>query len=147
MRTKQQKGPVSMDTLVNKGGYTLISLLLVFSILFITLPMIPIIYTSFIPSDYSEQLSVQQYFHFIQSEIYRSKSFSISGNQLVFNQLTGEQVIIEQYNDVVRRQVSGKGHEILIRDIKTNRYTTIQYGFKLSVTTVEGNTYEKTFSL
>ncbi|MBM7569676.1 competence protein ComGF [Aquibacillus albus] len=141
------KLPAFTDTHKSNGGFTLLSILFSLSFLMVTLPFVPYFFTSLTIPSYSEELSVRQLFQFIQDELYRTESMTVSNDTLLLKNHNGEVVSIDQYQQVIRRQVTGKGHEILARDIEELEIQTNSFGFDITVKTIEGQLYEKKFSL
>lgn len=129
----------------DNNAFTFVSLLFSLSILLIILPLLPLLLHSLNPPNHYKELSVRQFFHFISDEIYTSKDLVIQGNKLSFTKQNDEVVTIEFYNQLVRRQVTGKGSEILIREIEQWNIQTLSYGFIITITTTEGDVYEKKF--
>ncbi|WP_204497128.1 ComGF family competence protein [Aquibacillus albus] len=125
----------------------MLSILFSLSFLMVTLPFVPYFFTSLTIPSYSEELSVRQLFQFIQDELYRTESMTVSNDTLLLKNHNGEVVSIDQYQQVIRRQVTGKGHEILARDIEELEIQTNSFGFDITVKTIEGQLYEKKFSL
>ncbi|MRH43136.1 hypothetical protein GH741_10640 [Aquibacillus halophilus] len=134
-----------MDSRNNKG-FTLVSLLLSLSIIFITLPLLPFILNSIEQESYYEEISIRQFFHFVNVEFHSAVSYSTVNSIVNIQKGNGEIVTIEKYQSLVRRRVAGQGHEVLVRDIKEFLIKPISNGIKIEVTTLEGDTYEKTFS-
>lgn len=147
MQKLAMKLPAFTDTHKSNGGFTLLSILFSLSFLMVTLPFVPYFFTSLTIPSYSEELSVRQLFQFIQDELYRTESMTVSNDTLLLKNHNGEVVSIDQYQQVIRRQVTGKGHEILARDIEELEIQTNSFGFDITVKTIEGQLYEKKFSL
>lgn len=135
---------VYMEWRNNELGITLISHLLRLVIILITLPIIVFSINNIKVLPLSESLKVQQFFFILQLEAYTAKNVYTSNNQLFFTLSTGETAQFHNYQDVIRRQVQGRGHEIYLRDVKSLMTTELPYGVHVQVTTLKGDTYERT---
>ncbi len=116
-------------------------------ILFLMLPFIPFLFRSLSESeDHYQELATRQFFFFTADEIFQANRIAIQNDELVLHHAGSETVHISQYGNVVRRQVLGKGHEILLRDVADFQVAKLAHGISVSITTTEGETYEKAFS-
>lgn len=135
---------VYTDSHHSEKGFTFFSSLFALTILIITLPLVGYLLKSAIYSTSSDDLSVNKFFHFLRDELILSTDYSIADNKISLTSHENKGVVIKQYNDLVHRQVEGRGHEVYLRDIKTFKVIPLSYGFIAKVTTMEGNKYEKT---
>lgn len=133
-----------MDYHRNEKGFTFISMLFTFSILIITLPLLSYLVKSAIYSTSIDDHSVNKFFHFLRDELILSTEYNIANNEITFTSHENKGIVIKQYNDLIHRQVRGRGHEVYLRDIETFTVIPLSYGFIAKVTTTEGNQYEKT---
>ncbi|WP_163969993.1 competence type IV pilus minor pilin ComGF [Oceanobacillus halotolerans] len=131
------------DPLQNEKGITFITILFSITILFLTLPFI----TSFLKisqiSSYNDELTIHQFFHFLRDEVIAATNYEIEGSTLELEQSNGSQVTIEVYHNQIRRRVNSQGHEVFLRDIKDALFTKLPYGIRATITTLQGDTYEK----
>lgn len=143
MLTKKRNPLVSTVLLKNRNGFTFISLLTALSIIAITLPITgALIQASKTFSNY-EYISVYQFFLFLRDESIASSHVEIIDNKLIFHQ-EDDIATISSYQDVVRRQVNGKGHEIYLRNVKFINFEPLPSGIQVQVTNIEGELFEKT---
>lgn len=68
------------------------------------------------PSSY-HSFQVYQFFGSLEKEIQTSQYVHIDDNTLSLTALNGDIITITQYQHVIRRQVNGRGHEILLREV------------------------------
>jgi len=130
----------------NHKGFTFISLLTVLSIIAISLPIIAaIIQTTKSFSNY-EAISVYQFFLFLRDEAILSQHAEIVDNKLTFQQ-EDSIVSISFYQNIVRRQVDGRGHEIYLRNVKSIEFESLSSGIHVKVTNLAGELFEKTIVL
>lgn len=132
------------ESLKNELGFTYVSMLLALTIIAITLPFFGYLLqiTNQLNSSYDE-LSAQQFFQFLRDEVISSEDLIIENNRIILIQGDFE-VTIEQYGNLIRRQVSRQGHEILLRDVKDLIIDPNPYGIKITINSIEGETYGKT---
>ncbi|GEM04407.1 hypothetical protein HMI01_13950 [Halolactibacillus miurensis] len=69
------------------------------------------------PSSY-QTFQVYQFMGTLEKEIQTSSDTYIINNTLYLTTLNGDLVSITHYQNFIRRQVNGQGHEILLRDVK-----------------------------
>ena len=148
MSNKKKKKHAYSGTLRNQKGFTLLSLLLTISIVFITVPFLEYITKSLDYTTNYIDLSYYQLFHFMRDDIIRSTDYSIDGRTLSLNTIAGTTVSYDQYKDIVRRQVDGAGHEIFIqKNVADLSFEKLSYGVKAIITTEDGEVYEKKFTV
>ncbi|KGP72984.1 competence type IV pilus minor pilin ComGF [Pontibacillus yanchengensis] len=140
-----------MQKPINKNGFTFIEALfaLILSLLIISsLPFVVKQIASFHPYATLDDMEANQLFQFIQDEIHKTISFTKTSKGIELLQSDGKRITIEQYGSIVRRQVNGQGHETLIHDISAfNSTSSNEHTVMISVITLKGESYEKTFSL
>lgn len=137
-----------MGTLVNQKGFTLLSMLLAISILFITVPFLEYLTKSLDYTTNYKDLSFYQLFHFMRDDIIRSTDVEIGKQKISLTAIDGSTVTYEKYNDIIRRQVDGTGHEVFIqKNIEDLSFEKISYGIKAIITTKDGAVYEKKFNV
>ncbi|GEM00477.1 Competence protein ComGF [Halolactibacillus halophilus] len=70
------------------------------------------------PSSY-QSFQIYQFFGSLEKEIQTSQHVYINDDTLSIHTLNGDIITISQYQHVIRRQVNGRGHDILLRDVQT----------------------------
>lgn len=136
-----------MDIKKNEQGVTFISMLLTLFIIIITMPIIIHFLNYVHPLHHEEELSAQQFFVFIRNDIIMAQHVYSQNNKIYFQLSSEETAVIEQYKDIVRRQVNGRGHETYIRNVDTFTVEQLKDTVKIILTNKEGSTYDKAFSL
>lgn len=126
-----------------EAGYSLISMLLALSLFTLTLPfLIPLIKHISFETNYQD-ISVHHFFHALHYQLLYSYDYDISHNQLYLSQAHDEEVKIEKYGSLIRRQVNGLGHEIYLRDVQDITFKKLSYGIQISLVMTSGESYEK----
>jgi len=134
-----------MDYPKNEQGFTFISMILMISLLAMMIPLLGYTLKAVDISTNKQEIEVQQFFHFLRDDLIKAQEIQVTPSRLYLEQLEAEgRVVIKQYEDLVHRQVNGRGHEIYLRDIKNVAFSPVSYGVHVTVTTLEGETYEKT---
>ncbi|MBC5637203.1 ComGF family competence protein [Ornithinibacillus sp. BX22] len=129
----------------SEKGFTLLNQLFSLLILIICIPIQgAILNTLHHQNTYYEELSIQQFFNFIQREVNQSIACTTHSNKIVLHLYNDDVVTIELYRQLVRRQLNGKGHEIYLRDIESFQISSLPFGFTIHVTSLKGDHYEKT---
>ncbi|WP_198162774.1 competence type IV pilus minor pilin ComGF [Halobacillus mangrovi] len=126
----------------NKGftlSETMISLTLLMIILSLSYPLLH----SLEGPSYYKELSARQFFTFIQHEVQYAREASIEGNTFQIIDSRHRSITIEQYQNIVRKRVGGKGHESLLSKVKL--FTVQQTGsdFLILVELEGGEAYQK----
>lgn len=146
MQNNKRKRNVFMAISENEKGLTFISMLLTISIIVVTLPFLVYLFQYFQTTTYKEDISVLQFFSFLQKDALEAREVYSENNTLYFKLKNGDIAKVEMYSQLIRRQVSNQGHEIYLRDVASWNVEPLAYGSKITVTTLKGDTYEKTIS-
>ncbi|MFD1850619.1 competence type IV pilus minor pilin ComGF [Oceanobacillus bengalensis] len=143
MLEKNRKQPAYMACQQHERGFTFITLLFTLSIIIIMSPFLGYLLRSVEYTSNYDETSVYQFFYFLRNEVIKSTDVTVHDEELI---LTQDPVIAKfnQYEDVVRRQVNGSGHEIYLRDVETITFQDSPFGVRVRVTNIQGDTYEKT---
>lgn len=99
-------------------------------------------------SQYDKDLKPYEWELFIiqlQQEMKNSVNWSVNNNELLFENKQGQLISISKYNQLIRRQVYGMGHEILLMKIGTLNFEQQQTGIKMTVSSQAGKEYTHTF--
>lgn len=140
---------VSQLHLTNKNGFTLIGTLISFSIFLIVVSLFPHIiglWANTTPD--RNAFSYEEFVIFtgqMQVDFRKSQSFSLNnqGNKIYFDRPEDLFIVhYEQYEDKIRRQVRGLGHEVFLQRISSIHLQEMSYGVLIEVET-EGNTYRR----
>ncbi|XCS12387.1 competence type IV pilus minor pilin ComGF [Aeribacillus pallidus] len=135
-------------TFMNNKGYTAANMLIAFL-------ATTIIISSFAPmlSFFLKLNSRQQDLHpsewnlfliELHREIKTSQQIMVKQNVLQYKNQKGEVVTLSQYNDLLRYQVDGKGHVIVLRGVQASHFIPITHGVKIEITSLEGKRFEGT---
>lgn len=127
----------------NEEGFTFITTLLMMGILVISLPFLSYLIQVVTERSDQSELSVGQFFLFMRNEVIQAKQLQVYPNKLKLTTKDGATASFELYQQLIRRQVDGKGHEIYLRDIQHLQFISLPYGIQLMVTTIEGEQFEK----
>src|SRR5699024_3401861 len=128
----------------NEKGFSMISMLITITIIFVTLPFFSYLLSHLSYSSHQEFLSENQFFFFYRFEFLESPCLVIVVQKSINYELrNGEIAEISKYNDIVRRRVQGKGHEVFLRDVKKLSLKRISNGIQVELTTEQGEIYEK----
>lgn len=129
----------------SEQGFTLLSSLIGILIIGMMLPLVASLYQAIahMPS-YTDEISTQQFFQFLRDELAKAASYSVEDKKLTITLHDGTRTTIEKYDDVIRRQVAEKGHEIYLRHVKNILFESLSYdGIKATITLSNGDKYVK----
>ncbi|GEN87395.1 competence type IV pilus minor pilin ComGF [Oceanobacillus sp. FSL W8-0428] len=130
-------------------GFTLISMLIAMTILVLTLPFVYYALSTLqIKQTYTESLSIQQLFTQLRNDIISSTSAHIADNQLYIRFIDQSDNIektarFSQYNNSIRRQINGQGHEIYLHQVSNVVFEEQSNAIFLTITMESGEFYEK----
>jgi competence protein ComGF len=144
MLEKQLKQFVCTDISKTEQGFSLLSMLIIITILFATLPFLAHISKGTAYSSNYDELSILQFFNFLRDEFMLATDYSITSKQIVFTDGNGKRISFEKYNQLILRKVDHMGHDIYLRDVKDINFSVLPYGMHVEITSLEGETYEKT---
>jgi competence protein ComGF len=137
-----------MDIRQSEQGFTFLSLLLTATILFMTIPLVTYLVKAADYSSHYQEMSIQQFFYYLRDDVMKATTFAIpSSTVLKLGNSDDITITIEQYKDLVRRRVKVEGHEIYLRDVADISFRKVDYGVRATVTSLQGETYEKTIIL
>ncbi|WP_428909099.1 competence type IV pilus minor pilin ComGF [Niallia sp. Krafla_26] len=128
--------PCKFLSLFSNKGFTLVEMLVAFSIFLIIASFIPLSIKMMIQNEIvDERLQRMEWEVFIsqvKKEVRMSDTITINHNRLLLNS-NGKNIIYEQYGPSIRRRVDLKGHEIYLQNIKSVTFEKLNQGVKISV--------------
>ncbi len=133
-----------MEKRKSEQGFTFVSLLIALSILALILPLTGHLLQAASFPDQKEELTIRQFFLFLRNDMINARDYEIDSQEIKLVLDSDEIATIEKYGLHIRRQVDGKGHEIYLRDIRDVHFSKLPYGMRVSITSSEGEQYEKT---
>lgn len=74
----------------------------------------------------------------------QATAYKADNKKVVLDLPEGKKATLEWYNDLIQRQVDGKGFEVFLRDVKGVQFSALSYGVHVTITTLQGAHYEKT---
>lgn len=81
----------------------------------------------------------------LHRELKEANNISAHKSEVTFTNKQGQLVSINHYQNVIRRQVIGKGHEVYLLKVKKVDFSQGPFGVRLSVTSEAGESYSFTF--
>ncbi|MBR7797798.1 MAG: competence type IV pilus minor pilin ComGF [Bacillota bacterium] len=142
MPKKGKRSFVYTDSQHKQSGFSFITTLIMVTILVISLPFLSYLLKSISNQSDIHELSIQQFFQHLRNEVMQATDFRIVANKLLLES-NGATVSFELYQELIRRQVNGLGHEIYVRGVKDFSLAPLSYGFQIIITSTEGDTFEK----
>ncbi|WP_054752958.1 competence type IV pilus minor pilin ComGF [Piscibacillus salipiscarius] len=136
-------------SLINNKGFTLLSLLISISVLFLLTPMI-VHFISFIQSvessyDQSE-LEIRHVHFFIQNEVNRSIKQHYNDYSISLVNQDGTTIKYELYGDQIRRRVNNTGHEVILRNVKEFKVSKLnEQTYKIVISKGDQHTFERIY--
>lgn len=132
-----------MDIWQNENGFSFVHLFASIAILFLMLPCVAGLINAVQYRSNYEMFSIQQFFQYLQTEMNEAVDFQVNDHILDIRLKNGDIASFEEYTNQIRRRVSGKGHEVYLRDIKHVTFKEMSYGVHTKIDTMDGKQYEK----
>lgn len=133
----------------NEGGFTFLNMILTFFIYSIIISTFAIILHILLShSQHENDLKPFEWELFIiqlHSELKEARDIAVNKTEVTFINKQGQFVSINHYQNVIRRQVIGKGHEIYLFKVKNVDFSHAPKGVHISVISTAGKDYHYTF--
>lgn len=143
-RTKMKKY-VSMGSVWNEAGFTYVSMLFSLLLLMLSMPFVVYFLQHVRPDTDQAHIDAHQFFTYVRHDIKGDVQLSAADDKLFVYLPTGETAVLEKYQDLIRRRVDGKGHEIYIRNVEGFIVEADETGVHLKIMMLNGEQYEKKF--
>jgi|SRR5690625_3902160 len=143
MLKRNRKRFACMHFLHNDNGHTLLSMLFALAIFSLTIPFLAMLISNTNYTSNYNMSSVQHFFHIIRDDLLHSPTYAIKKNKIYLSNFQDQEITIEHYGSLIRRQVNGLGHEIYLRQVENVTFKKLPYGLHATVTLNGGETYEK----
>ncbi|RXI99588.1 hypothetical protein DS745_14790 [Anaerobacillus alkaliphilus] len=127
----------------HKNGFTLVEVLIAFSIL--------ILLTSFLPQAIKvirfepkllHHMETSLFFQQLTLDVQLSSTIQVANNILYLQQNNEEEVTYAYFQNRVRRQVNHKGQEIVLQNISTIKFTKWKNGIDVLITDIYNQTHQ-----
>lgn len=130
-------------------GFTLYETIVSLFLLSVVIMIVPLILAYFKQShpDKLQVKEVELFFMQISREIHGAKSMFINNHHLIVVLDNGDRASYEQYNDLIRRRVNLKGHEVMLQHIQTVHYEVNDTIVSIRIEGKRGEQYERKFAL
>lgn len=125
----------------NQEGFTLIeSLLTLYVLTFVTTLFIMLLATLLNKTDSQSihPFELENFVIQIQSELREANDWSVDKNVIKMTTRYDEQVTYVKYSKVIRRQVAGTGHEVMLQNVYNFKCEQLNNGIKLIITDTKG---------
>lgn len=126
--------------LKSESGYTLAEMLFSFSVWLYVVTLIamfiPFIYVNTQFSNEVEEKEWEIFLHQSKLELRGARQITAVNQRLTFINFSNERVDYEQYGQLIRRRVDGKGHEILLHFVQSVEFKKQANHIEISVRTV-----------
>lgn len=133
--------------LINESGISMATSLLTIVIMMMTLPLISFIFKQLNAPQLSEDIKFEQFFHFVHDDMLRANDIFISDNKIFLEKSNGDLASLAQYNNLIRRQVRGVGHEEYIKGVRSFQVNEFDHYIHIKMTSLKGDVYEKTIPI
>ncbi|TYS87552.1 hypothetical protein FZC88_16305 [Rossellomorea aquimaris] len=138
----------SVSQRLNNNGFTLIEVLLSFTVFCMISLCIPLIMKGF--STIKNDMVPPHYYEWnlfnesLRNEIWRGESIVITPDKISFL-VSGESISYEKYNQSIRRRVNNQGHEVVLQSVDSFSFASIIQGVHMDLEFVGGEKVEGEF--
>lgn len=134
----------------NNKGFTLVEMLVAFSIFSIIISFLPMLISTINRDQLLERrgqrLEWEVFISQIKKEIRMSQKVTISNQRLLLEK-DGAVIIYERYGSNLRRRVDYKGHEIILQHVQSFQFEVLLNGVSVKVTDTYGYDYQEEIRL
>lgn len=134
---------------LNERGYTFLNLFFTFLIYSFIISTITIVFHFLVShSQHPDDLKPYEWELFViqlHREIKESSTITVNETNISFINKQGQNVSINKYNNLIRRQIEGKGHEIMLLKVISVTFQKVDSGIELSVVSEAGKNYSHIF--
>ena len=135
----------------NDRGYSFINMLLSFFIYTIIITSLTLILHFLISNaQHPDDLKPFEWELFViqlQRELKEASDINVNRTEVTLTNKEGQDVSINHYQNLIRRQVFGRGHEIFLLNVKNVEFQQVNSGVSLTVKSDSGKIYQYTFHL
>ncbi|WP_197076552.1 competence type IV pilus minor pilin ComGF [Domibacillus indicus] len=128
----------------NNKGFTMLEMLIALTVFTTCAFSVPLLYDSasrIIKDSKAEKMMEWELFIIqLRNDMQSSQNWQLSGPQIQYSAAgpNDSVVSISRYNDKIRRQINGKGHEVMLQDVKSASFSMEGGNVYLSVTFSNG---------
>lgn len=125
----------------NQDGFTLIeSLLSLYILTFVSSLFIMLLATLLFKTDDNaiHPFELENFVIQMQSEFREANEWSVDSNTVRMTTRYEERVTYTMYNKLIRRQVGGAGHEVVLQNVSAVHFEKLDNGIKLIITDTLG---------
>ncbi|MFV8827927.1 competence type IV pilus minor pilin ComGF [Alkalihalobacterium sp. APHAB7] len=134
----------------NQRGFTLIEVIIAFTILLIIASIFPLVIKSIpilpTPTEQPHKLQVELFFNQFSMEIREASEIEVTGDTLRLRKPDGAVISIEKYGKLIRRRVNYQGHDVFLRHVSSVSYQLVPHGVVVSIVDTNGKKYKRRFS-
>lgn len=131
---------------LNDSGYTFPNMLIAFmATLVIVSTFSPLLLFFFKIGMYEQDINGNEWNLFLvelHREVKAARQIEAANNTFSYINSEGELITVSHYNDLIRYQVEGKGHVVLLRNVRNAQFSAVKNGVKIAVTSKNGKKYE-----
>lgn len=135
-----------MKLLNNEKGFTLVESLLSLLIFMIISAMLAMILSVLLSRVYEQSIHPFEWENFIkqaQMDLREAENWKVEEDKILFTMIDGGVASYEIYKALLRRQVAGTGHEVLLQNVSQMKCEVIVDGVEIHVTDTSGNVFKR----
>lgn len=129
---------------LNNYGFTMLEMLFAFSIFLMLVSFLPLSFT-FLFHDWKLEARTQRlewnvFINQLKKEVRLADDAEVADGRVTLK-IAGQNVAYEKYGSNIRRRVDLKGHEVVLQQVHSASYTSINGGLRITVEDTFGEDY------
>ncbi|RBW70580.1 competence type IV pilus minor pilin ComGF [Bacillus taeanensis] len=142
------KNAYKLNNSHSQSGFTLMEAMLAFSVICTIFAFFPLVMNVFYEkkSDGLNQKEVELFLNQAGKEIREAKALNETWRKLEMINRNGETVTYERYGALIRRQVNGMGHEVMLQNVEGFSFSVSGEQVEISISGKDGNRLKRVFS-
>ncbi|MDQ0161363.1 competence type IV pilus minor pilin ComGF [Aeribacillus alveayuensis] len=132
--------------LYRNRGFTFANLLISFSIALLILFSFNVLLSYFLKTSvHSKDLHPYEWKVFLitlQKDLKNANQLQVRSNIITYEDIKGRNIMISQYGNVIRYQVEGQGHIVMLQRVKTSHFQQVQHGVSIEIESLKGSFYD-----
>jgi len=134
--------------LYHHKGYTFIHLLIGLSISLMIISSFSILFSYLLKTSYyTKDLNPNEWHVFLiqlTKDFKNAKQIEVNSNVLSYQDLNNRKIMISQYGEIIRYQVEGQGHIVMLQHVKEANFQKVKDGVFMKIKSLRDITYEAT---
>lgn len=130
----------------SEAGFTFLELMFGLATTMIIIMFVPSLFRLVLVEKTVQPYELEVFYQQLGADIREAQSITTNGRQFILDMPNGSQVLVEQYQDVIRRRVNMSGHEVMLQHVQSVMFTIENHGVVIKITDRDGLIHQRRFS-